>query len=70
MSAIQEASSDTLTMDPHTRAVLDLAITVGGMGAEISSVELVTAVANHPSKRMSGNLSSVALADVYARRLQ
>ena len=68
--ATEDSLPGALTMDPHSKAVFDLAITVGGMGAEISSLDLVVAVANHPSGRMSGNLSSVALADVYARRLQ
>ena len=40
------------------------------MGADISSVGLVSAAANHPSKRLSGSLSGTALADIYARRLQ
>ncbi|HAH05290.1 MAG TPA: 2-nitropropane dioxygenase [Elusimicrobia bacterium] len=52
------------------KALLDLDIIVGGMGADISSVELVGAVASHPCGRMSGSLSAVALADIYARRLQ
>lgn len=53
-----------------SRAILDLDVLVGGMGVEVSSLELVTAVANHPSGRMSGSLSATALADVYSRRLQ
>ena len=48
----------------------NLDILVGGMGADISSVRLVSAAANHPSKRISGTLSGTALADIYARRLQ
>jgi NAD(P)H-dependent flavin oxidoreductase YrpB (nitropropane dioxygenase family) len=47
-----------------------LDVIVGGMGVDISSVGLVSAVANHPSKRMSGSLSATGLADVYARLLQ
>lgn len=53
-----------------SRDVSFLEILVGGMGVEISGIELVCAVANHPSGRMSGSLSATALADVYARRLQ
>ncbi|TBR26166.1 nitronate monooxygenase [bacterium] len=52
------------------KAILDLDVLVGGMGVEVSSLELVTAVARHPSGRMSGSLSATALADVYTRRLQ
>ena len=48
----------------------DLDIIVGGMGVDISSVELVSTVANHPSGRMAGSLSGTALADFYARLLQ
>lgn len=47
-----------------------LDIVVGGMGVDISSVDLVAAVANHPCGRMSGSLSGTALADFYARVLQ
>lgn len=53
-----------------SKAILELDVLVGGMGVEVSSLELVTAVANHPSRRMSGSLSATALADVYTRRLQ
>lgn len=54
-------------MNPRIR---ELDVLVGGMGVEVSSLGLVTAVANHPSRRMSGSLSATALADVYSRRLQ
>jgi len=41
-------------------SVLGLDIVAGGMGVDISSVELVAAVARHPSGRCSGNLSVTA----------
>ena len=50
--------------------LFDLDVVVGGMGVDISSVNLVAAVANHPSQRMSGSLSGTALADTYVRLLQ
>lgn len=50
--------------------LLDLDLIVGGMAVDISSVELVSAVANHPSARMSGSLSATGLAIVYAHLLQ
>ncbi|MFA6029405.1 MAG: nitronate monooxygenase [Elusimicrobiota bacterium] len=40
------------------------------MGIDVSSVELVSTVANHPSGRCSGSLSATALPEVYARILQ
>ena len=51
-------------------SVLGLDLIVGGMGIDISSVELVAEVARHPSGRCSGNLSVTALSEVYARLLQ
>jgi hypothetical protein len=51
-------------------AMLDLDVLVGGMGVDISSVELVSTVASDPSGRFSGSLSATGLTDVYARLLQ
>ncbi|MFH2203503.1 MAG: nitronate monooxygenase [Elusimicrobiota bacterium] len=57
-------------MPPAPAAWKDLDILVGGMGADISSIELVAAAANHPGGRISGSLSATALADIYVHRLQ
>jgi len=48
----------------------DLDILVGGMGVDISSVQLVAAAANHPSGCCSGSLSATGLAEIYTRLLQ
>jgi NAD(P)H-dependent flavin oxidoreductase YrpB (nitropropane dioxygenase family) len=47
-----------------------LDVLVGGMGVDVSGIDLISAAANHPSRRVSGSLSGTALAEVYVRRLQ
>ncbi len=50
--------------------LLELDILVGGMGVDISGIELVSIAANYPGGRVSGSLSATGLTDAYARLLQ
>jgi NAD(P)H-dependent flavin oxidoreductase YrpB (nitropropane dioxygenase family) len=62
--------SGAMALHAMPKSVLDLDVLVGGMGVDISSVELVSTVARHVSGRLSGSLSATGLTDVYARLLQ
>lgn len=62
--------SGAMALRAMPQSLLDLDVLVGGMGADISSVELVSTVARHVSGRLSGSLSATGLTDIYARLLQ
>lgn len=62
--------SGAMALRAMPQSLLDLDVLVGGMGVDISSVELVSTVARHVSGRISGSLSATGLADIYARLLQ
>ncbi|HSW30195.1 MAG TPA: hypothetical protein VLH75_11990 [Longimicrobiales bacterium] len=62
--------SGAMALRTMPQSLLDLDILVGGMGVDISNVDLVSTVARHVSGRLSGSLSATGLTDVYARLLQ
>ncbi|NJD18668.1 MAG: nitronate monooxygenase, partial [Gemmatimonadetes bacterium] len=62
--------SGAMALRAMPQSLLDLDILVGGMGVDISSVDLISTVARHASGRISGSLSATGLTDVYARLLQ
>lgn len=62
--------SGAIALRAMPQSLLNLDILVGGMGVDISSVELVSTVARHVSGRLSGSLSATGLTDIYARLLQ
>ena len=62
--------SGAMALRAMPQSLLDLDVLVGGMGVDISSVDLVATVARHVSGRFSGSLSATGLTDLYARLLQ